>query len=163
MQKEKLEDEKNVANVAYYLLLLGLLISLVLIIVGFVQSEKHSFTTSSSINWDMVVGGVILAFCTISVWGVLLMLSNISITLKNEFVREENPIEDLDNAPIIKQEDSNDMLTFKLGDRVIDTQTGETFYIGGYTRGKYKCYSDKELSKFEDLFSRKRLEKYNLK
>ena len=54
MQKEKLEDEKMQLMWFIAYCCLGCLFAS-----GFAQSEKHSFTTSSSINWDMVVGAVL--------------------------------------------------------------------------------------------------------
>lgn len=182
MKKDKLEDERQVLLVAQVFLFLGLLVSGILIVFGFAQDDP--------INWGMVVGGVILALGSLPVWGVLLMLSNISTTLKNEYSKGESSKDALDDTSVLREdalddtsvlrEDAlddtsvlrenalnntsvfkrgclNDTPVLRRGDKVMDSQTGEVFYIGEYTNGEYKCYSNKELSIFCNSFDPQRL------
>ena len=75
-------EELTVKMIGKIILVFGIIIALVLVMFGIFEDDYT--------NWYIIFGGIFsLLFFTLPIWAVLTMLSNISISLKNQIKKEK--------------------------------------------------------------------------
>jgi TRAP-type C4-dicarboxylate transport system permease small subunit len=80
--QDPLKDEKIVQSVGYVILVIGIIAAGILIIMGFSQYEE-SYRGDTPVNYILITTGVGVALSSLAISGILVMLANISTTLKN--------------------------------------------------------------------------------